>query len=40
MKIICVDDEHLALEDVLAQCRLIPEVEQADGFTSGEQALE
>ena len=40
MKIICVDDEHLALQDVLAQCRSIPEVEQADGFTSGEEALE
>ena len=40
MRIICVDDEHLALQDVLVQCRSIPEVEQADGFTSGEQALE
>ena len=40
MKIICVDDERLALEDVLVQCRSIPEVEQADGFASGEQALE
>ena len=40
MKIICVDDEHLALQDVLVQCRSIPEVEQADGFASGEQALE
>ena len=40
MKIICVDDEHLALQDVLVQCRSIPEVEQADGFSSGEQALE
>ena len=40
MKILCVDDEHLALQDVLAQCLSIPEVEQAEGFTSGEQALE
>ena len=40
MKIICVDDEPLALQYALAQCRLIPEVEQADGFTSGKQALE
>ena len=40
MRIICVDDEHLALQDVLVQCRSIPEVEQADGFTSGGEALE
>ena len=40
MRIICVDDEHLALQDVLVQCRSIPEVEQADGFASGKQALE
>ncbi len=40
MRIICVDDEPLILQDALAQCRSIPEVEQADGFTSWEQALE
>ena len=40
MKIICVDDERQALQDALAQCRSIPEVEQADGFESGEEALE
>ena len=40
MRIICVDDEHLILQDALAQCRSIPGVEQADGFTSGDQALE
>ena len=40
MKVICVDDEHLALQDMLFLCRSIPEVEQADGFVSGEQALE
>ena len=40
MKIICVDDEYLALQDVLVQCRSLPEVEQADGFSSGEQTLD
>ena len=39
MIILCVDDEHLALQDVLVQCRSIPEVDQAEGFSSGEQAL-
>ena len=40
MKVICVDDERLALEDVLVQCRAVPEVEEAVGFSSGKQALE
>ena len=40
MKVVCVDDEPLVLQDVLEQCRLIPEVEEAEGFVSSEQALE
>ena len=40
MRVICVDDEPLVLQDVLEQCRSIPEVKEADGFLCGEQALE
>ncbi len=40
MKIICVDDEPLAVEDTLAMCRTISPVISAAGFTKAEEALE
>ena len=40
MKVICVDDEPLAVEYTLAQCAQMPEVREAKGFTDAEEALE
>lgn len=40
MKVICVDDEPLAVEYTLGQCELLPEVEETKGFTDVLQALE
>ena len=34
MKIICVDDEVLLLEDTVAMCLKLPQVEEAKGFTN------
>ena len=33
MKVICVDDEPLAVEYTLNQCEQIPEIDAAKGFT-------
>lgn len=39
MKIICVDDEPRAVEYTVSQCRQLPGVEQALGFTRAGEAL-
>ena len=39
MKIICVDDERLLMEDTVAMCQKLPRVEEAIGFTRSEDAL-
>ena len=39
MKIICVDDERLLMEDTVAMCQKLPQVEAAIGFTRSEDAL-
>ena len=39
MKVICVEDERLLMEDTLAMCRDLPGVEEATGFTSAAVAL-
>ena len=39
MKIICVDDEPLAVEYTLDQCSLIPEIDEAIGFKTAQSAL-
>lgn len=39
MKIICVDDERLLMEDTVAICQTFPQVEAAIGFTRTEDAL-
>ena len=39
MTILCVDDEYLILQEIVAQCRAMPDVEEAVGFTSGYEAL-
>ncbi|MBQ1412260.1 MAG: response regulator [Clostridia bacterium] len=39
MKIICVDDEVLLLEDTVAMCLKLPQVEEAKGFTNPCEAL-
>ena len=40
MKVICVDDEPLAVEYTLGQCSLLPEIEEAKGFTEAQSALD
>ena len=40
MKVICVDDEPLAVEYTLGQCALLPEIDEAKGFTDALAALE
>ena len=40
MKVICVDDEPLALEYTLSQCALIPGIDESKGFTDAKSALE
>lgn len=39
MKVICVDDERLLMEDTVAMCQTLPQVEAAIGFTRPEDAL-
>ena len=40
MKVICVDDEPLAVEYTLGQCALLPEITEASGFTDAGLALD
>ena len=40
MKAICVDDEPLAVEYTLGQCELLPEIDEAKGFTDARAALD
>ena len=40
MKVICVDDEPLAVEYTLSQCALIPGIDESKGFTDAKSALE
>ena len=39
MRVICVDDEPLAVEYTLGQCALLPEIDEAKGFTEAQSAL-
>ncbi len=39
MKVICVDDERLLMEDTVAMCRKLEQVDEAVGFTRPEEAL-
>lgn len=39
MKLVCVDDEPLAAEYTVGQCRQLPQVEEAVGFTDPKAAL-
>ena len=40
MKVICVDDEPLAVEYTLGQCALLPEIDEVKGFTDARLALD
>lgn len=40
MKVICVDDEALAVEYTLGQCEHLPEIDEAKGFTEAQSALD
>ena len=39
MRVICIDDEPLAVEYTLKQCAQLPEIDAVKGFTDTEQAL-
>ena len=39
MRVICVDDERLLMEDTVAMCRELPEVSDVTGFTQSRDAL-
>ena len=38
MKAICVDDERLLMEDTVAMCLALPEIDEAKGFTRAKDA--
>ncbi len=40
MKIICVDDERLLMEDVVSMCRELDQVDEVTGFTRAKDALQ
>lgn len=40
MKVICIDDEHIILRRTISLLRKFPQVEMAEGFLSGEEALD
>ena len=40
MRVICIDDERLLMEDIIAMCREIPGVSKVTGFVSAADALE
>jgi two-component SAPR family response regulator len=40
MKAICVDDERILMEDTVARCLELPEIDEARGFVRPEDALE
>lgn len=40
MNVICIDDEPLAVEYTLSQCKHLPEIDEAIGFTEAHSALE
>ena len=40
MKAICVDDERLLMEDTVAMCLSLPEIDEAKGFTRAKDALD
>ena len=40
MKAICVDDERLLMEDTVAMCLALPEIDEAKGFTRAKDALD
>lgn len=39
MRVICVDDERLLMEDNVAMCRELPEIDEVKGFISAKDAL-
>lgn len=40
MRVVCVDDERLLMEDTVAMCLEMPEISEAKGFVSAADALE
>lgn len=40
MRVICVDDERILMEDTVAMCRELPEVSDVNGFTRPQEALD
>ena len=39
MKVICVDDEKLLMEDTVSMCRQLPRISDVKGFTRSDEAL-
>ena len=40
LRVICVDDERLIMEETMALCLKIPEIQEVKGFTKAKEALE
>ena len=40
MRVVCIDDEERALHYTVTLCRELPEVDEAEGFTTGREALD
>lgn len=40
MKVICVDDEPRAVKYILSQCKQLPEISEAQGFTDAREAID
>ena len=40
MKVICIDDEPLAVEYTLGQCAFLPEIDEAKGFTDARSGMD
>lgn len=40
MKVICVDDEKLLMEETVSMCLGLPQIDEAEGFTRPADALD
>ncbi len=40
MKLICIEDDHPGLKDILKKCRGLSDVSEASGFSSGKEAVD
>ncbi len=40
MKLICIDDDHPGLKDILKKCRGLSDIGEASGFSNGKEAID